>query len=114
MKSPVWKTKISAFQKSQSKGFVARYQTKNPTRASLRDTPVCVPCYCQKNGLNKRVEQAIVKLVTGEPTMCHFDKRDLRSVPKSDRVPRCLEAPLSPIGYWNISSPGRVKSIGEL
>lgn len=75
-----------------------------PTRADIKDKKG-VKKYCRDHKLNNRVQSEMVKLVTGEPTMCQFDTRDLRTVSRHDRVPRSLEAPVSPVGYWDVTSP---------
>ena len=94
---PEWKTKPRKCQTTRS-------SPRTPTRQHLKNAKG-VQDYCRRHKLNDRVQKEMVKLVTGEPTMCNFDHRDLRTVPKCDRVPRSIEAPCSPTGYWKVCSP---------
>ena len=78
-----------------------------PTREELADENG-VNIFCAGRKCTPRAIAKMVQLVMGPPTACEMDPRDLRSVATEDRVPRSLETPMSPVGFWDISSPKRV------
>jgi hypothetical protein len=60
-----------------------------------------IPSYVKRRKLNKRVEETIRELVENKKYI--VDERDLRTVHKSDRVPRSLEPEMTfSTNYWLI------------
>ena len=62
--------------------------------------------FCQQKELSPATCLHILKLrasVPGETVL--WDHRDYRSVPKAERIPRSLQCPPSPVGYWCLNTP---------
>jgi len=80
----------------------------HPTRQELRQlTLKGVMKYCTTRAFDVPTTKRIKTIWTTSQKNETFktDSRDFRSVPHTNRVPRSLEQPMTPPGYWNITDP---------
>jgi len=61
--------------------------------------------WCKDRGLSETATKRVKRLVTEDYKGGSVDYRDYRKVKVEDRVPRSLEIPLTPPGFWDISTP---------
>jgi len=82
---------------------------RHPTRQQLRQlTFEDLEHYCQLRTYNVETTSRIKEIwhsSTKDETF-NYDYRDLRTIPRENRVPRSLEErPTTPPGYWDITDP---------
>ena len=89
-----WTTKTSMAEKNKKRKLEA---VKNPSRAELLADLSKLAKYCKQKGVSVDTQARISK---GDLSP---DMRDLRSVPKAERVPRVLEKwGETPPRYWAV------------
>lgn len=103
-----WTTKKTPADKDRLRAAAERRRKRvAPTRDEIRGD---VDAYCDSEGLTERARATIKVLCRGgKGGKAQPDPRDLRGVPKEDRVPRSLEAPPTPPGYWLLDTPMQSK-----
>jgi hypothetical protein len=92
-----WRTKLTQSQKLAMRNRAEeRRKRLNPTIDDVKADP---NRYLSK--LTPRA-QAVIRGILERGFATTIDHRDLRTVPVFDRVPRSLECPLTPPGYWSV------------
>uniref|UniRef100_A0A6C0BN38 Uncharacterized protein n=1 Tax=viral metagenome TaxID=1070528 RepID=A0A6C0BN38_9ZZZZ len=76
-----------------------RRRWKEPTRAEVRALGP------KKFNLSAHATQRIRQLVRSDTKYGQIDYRDHRRLKPQDRVPRSLELPATPPGFWDIEDP---------
>jgi hypothetical protein len=92
-----WRTKLTQVQKlALRKRAEERRKRLNPTIDDVKADP---SRYLAK--LTPRA-QSVIRGILDRGFSTTIDHRDLRTVPMNDRVPRSLECPSTPPGYWSV------------
>jgi hypothetical protein len=94
-----WVRKLTSAEKLENmRNSRRRARELEPTRDQLKDEPLK---YCKRRGLSLKSTNRLLDLVCNGAF--NIDYRDHRKLPKSERVPRSLEMPPTPPGFWDIS-----------
>ena len=100
----MWRKKKTLAEKQAGREQARKRQKFLQPHRSQFKSEGAVNEYCDVRKLSERVRVVMIKAVRHNRPV-PLEMVDYRKVPKEDRVPRSMQCPDTPPGYWDLRDP---------